>query len=86
MWVFAMLKRTGQPISLILTVPIRDGSGRSGVFMVVYSELEKLKVEGLVDIFQCVRTMRTRRPGIVANLVGIQQLKDIDYLIMLKRS
>ena len=47
----------------------RDGSGWSGVFMVVYSQLEKLKVEGMVDVFQCVLSMRTQRPGIVEDVV-----------------
>ena len=47
----------------------RDGSGCSGVFMVVYSQLEKLKVEGMVDVFQCIKTLRTKRPGIVADVV-----------------
>ena len=55
--------------SLLFLHIARDGSGRSGVFMVAYSQLEKLKVEGMVDIFQCVRTMRSQRPGIVADVV-----------------
>ena len=56
-------------LPLIVVIVVRDGSGCSGVFMVVYSQLEKLKVEGLVDIFQCIKTMRTKRPGIVADVV-----------------
>lgn len=42
--------------------------------MVLYSQLEKLKTEGAVDIFQGVKTTRIQRMGIVENAVSDVQL------------
>ena len=46
-----------------------DGSGRSGVFVVLYSQLERLKTEHVVDVFQGIKAARTQRMGIVHNVV-----------------
>ncbi len=47
-----------------------DGSGRSGTFLTVYSEIERLKTEGVVDVFQCIKAARIQRYGLVANEVS----------------
>ena len=46
-----------------------DGSGCSGVFVVLYTQLERLKTEHLLDVFQGVKSARTQRMGIVHNAV-----------------
>ena len=49
--------------------PCSDGSGRSGVFVVLYTQLERLKTEHLVDVFQGVKSARTQRMRIVHSAV-----------------
>ena len=56
-----------------------DGSGRSGVFVVLYSQLERLKTEHVVDVFQGIRAARTQRMGIVHNVVWTHVC--INYLL-----
>ena len=43
---------------------------RSGVFVTCMSEIERVKVEGGVDIFQTVKTARAQRPHMVASHVS----------------
>ena len=47
----------------------RDGCGRTGSFICIHSELERLKAEGVVNIFQSVKAMRSYRPGMVQDVV-----------------
>lgn len=46
-----------------------DGMGRTGTFICIDSELERLKSEGFIDIFQCVKSSRCCRPHLVENVV-----------------
>ena len=46
-----------------------DGCGRTGSFICIHSELERLKAEGVVNIFQSVKAMRSYRPGMVQDVV-----------------
>ena len=46
-----------------------DGMGRSGVFICAMSEVERVKVEGQVDVFQAIKGMRIQRPHMVDTLV-----------------
>ena len=46
-----------------------DGAGRTGSFCCLYTTLERLKAEGVVDIFITARLLRTQRPGMIATLV-----------------
>ncbi|XP_076346267.1 tyrosine-protein phosphatase Lar-like isoform X2 [Tachypleus tridentatus] len=48
-----------------ITVHCSVGVGRTGVFITLSIVLEKMQYEGVVDIFQTVRTLRTQRPGMV---------------------
>lgn len=41
------------------------GVGRTGVFVTLSHVLERLQNEGVIDLFQVVRTLRTERPGMV---------------------
>ena len=42
---------------------------RTGVFIAVMCEVERLKVEGEVDFFQTIKAMRKQRPHMVYNKV-----------------
>ena len=41
------------------------GVGRTGVFIALSIVLERLQYEGVVDVFQTVRTLRAQRPAMV---------------------
>ena len=48
-----------------------EGMSRSGVFITCMSEIERVKVEGGVDIFQTVKTARAQRPHMVYTSVSL---------------
>ncbi len=50
-------------------VACSSGVGRSGVYITLHITLERMKTEGLVDIFQTVKTLRIQRPAMVQTLV-----------------
>jgi len=41
------------------------GVGRTGVFITLSTALERMRFEGVVDMFQTVRMLRTQRPAMV---------------------
>ena len=41
------------------------GVGRTGVFITLSIVLERMQYEGVVDVFQSVRALRTQRPAMV---------------------
>ena len=47
-----------------------DGMGRTGVLITAMSEIERVKVEGEVDIFQTVKAIRVQRPNMVSTVVS----------------
>ena len=47
-----------------------DGMSRSGVFITCMTEIERVKVEGGVDIFQTVKAARAQRPFMVNTSVS----------------
>ena len=47
-----------------------DGVVRSGTFLCIHSQLERLKTEGVVDVFQAIRSARIQRPGVIPNIVS----------------
>ena len=49
---------------------LSDGMSRTGVFIAAMCEVERVKVEGEVDIFQTIKAMRKKRPHMVYNKVG----------------
>ena len=53
-----------------------DGMGRTGVFITVMSEIERVKIEGEIDTFQTIKSMRTKRPKMVSTLVSILNPKN----------
>ena len=46
------------------------GVGRTGVFITLSCVLERMQYEGVVDVFQTVRTLRTQRPAMVQTEVS----------------
>ncbi|KAG0428853.1 hypothetical protein HPB47_024186, partial [Ixodes persulcatus] len=48
-----------------ITVHCSAGVGRTGMFISLSIVLERLQCEGVMDMFQTVRTLRTQRPGMV---------------------
>ena len=48
-----------------------DGVGRTGTFICIHSQLERLKTEGVVDFFQAAKSARIQRPGLVPDAVGL---------------
>lgn len=46
-----------------------DGIGRTGTFIAIYSQIERVKAEGVADVFQFIRRSRTQRAGLVRNEV-----------------
>ena len=41
------------------------GCGRTGTYVAVSILIERLKTEGVVDVFHTVRSLRLQRPGMV---------------------
>ena len=50
--------------------PRSDGMSRTGVFITTMAEVERVKVQGEVDIFQTVKAARSERPHIVSTPVS----------------
>ena len=48
-----------------------DGVGRTGAFIAIHAEMERMKAETVVDLFQFVKGMRIQRAGMVSNKVFI---------------
>ena len=57
------------------------GVGRTGVFISLSIVLERMQYEGVVDVFQTVRTLRTQRPAMVQTEVT-HSMRNIIFAIM----
>lgn len=53
-----------------VVVSASAGVGRTGVFIALSIALERMRFEGVVDLFQTVKTLRTQRPAMVQTEVG----------------
>lgn len=51
-------------VDLLALLP-SAGVGRTGVFITLSIVLERMRYEGVVDIFQTVKMLRTQRPAMV---------------------
>ncbi|XP_065845890.1 receptor-type tyrosine-protein phosphatase alpha-like [Oscarella lobularis] len=51
-----------------MAVICNNGVGRSGVFACLYSTIERMRCDRMVDIFQTVRAMRLQRSRLISNL------------------
>ena len=47
-----------------------NGMGRTGVFITAMSEIERVKIEGEIDLFQTVKAIRVQRPNMVCTVVS----------------
>ena len=56
-------------MSVSVSLACSDGVGRTGTFICLHSQLERLKTEGLVDLFQAVKSARIQRAGLVPDAV-----------------
>ena len=56
------LTHTFSSLSLSLS---SGGCGRTGTYIAVSILIERLKTEGVVDVFHTVRNLRLQRPGMV---------------------
>ena len=48
-----------------------DTVSRSGMFCAIATTIERIKIEGVVDVFQVVKALRVHKPGAVCTLVSI---------------
>ncbi|VDO00633.1 unnamed protein product [Rodentolepis nana] len=55
-----------------ITVHCNCGSGRTAVFILLSIVLDRLRCEGVVDILQTVRLLRTQRPGMIKSPEQLQ--------------
>ena len=55
-----------------LFVFFSTGVGRTGVFIALCNMIERVRVEGVVDVFQTVRGLRAQRPAMVQTKVWSQ--------------
>ena len=53
------------PVHGFHTLCFSAGVGRTGVFITLSIVLERMQYEGVVDVFNTVRTLRTQRPAMV---------------------
>lgn len=59
-------------ITSLLSCVSSAGVGRTGVFITLSIVLERMRYEGVVDIFQTVKMLRTQRPAMVQTEVSGQ--------------
>ena len=57
--------------SHVIVTICSGGTGRTGTFIAVSILLERLKTEGVVDVFHTVRALRLQRPSMVQTVVSI---------------
>ena len=46
-----------------------DGVGRTGAFICIHTQMERMKTEGVVDFFQCIKSARIQRAGLIPDVV-----------------
>ncbi|KAK3869100.1 hypothetical protein Pcinc_025578 [Petrolisthes cinctipes] len=72
-----------------ITVHCSAGVGRTGVFITLSQVLERMQYEGVVDMFQTVRNLRTQRPAMVQTeeeyrfcyLAALEYLDSFDHFV-----
>ena len=62
---------------LFFVLPLSDGVGRTGTFICLHSQLERLKTEGVVDFLQAVKASRIQRTGLVPDAVCLLSLHSL---------
>ncbi len=49
--------------------PCSDGVGRTGAFITIHAQMERMKSEAVVDMFQYIKAIRVQRADMVSNKV-----------------
>ena len=57
---------------LCLFIMCSDGVGRTGAFISIHAEMERMKAETVADLFQFIKGMRVQRAEMVSNKVHPQ--------------
>ncbi|XP_031573109.1 receptor-type tyrosine-protein phosphatase delta-like [Actinia tenebrosa] len=57
-----------QSCNSMITVHCSGGVGRTGVFCAVSILIERVKAEGIIDVFQTVQSLRLQRPAMVQTI------------------
>ena len=65
-----------------ITVHCSAGVSRTGVFIALSLVLERMRYEGVVDLFQIVRLLRNQRPGMVQNEVSFCGLLYVSLILV----
>ena len=60
-----------------------NGIGRTGAFITLHVQLERLKIEGVVDVLQFIKSARRKREGLVNNAVSLQFVVLTLYTVLL---
>ena len=58
-------------LHVIMFLYSSDGIGHTGTFICIHAQLERIKTEGVIDIFQFVKSSRISRPNLVSELVSV---------------
>ena len=56
-----------------------DTVTRSGMFCALATVIDRCKTEGIVDVFQVVKALRTSKPGAVPTMVCCMLSRDLCY-------
>uniref|UniRef100_A0A6I8P1R3 Receptor-type tyrosine-protein phosphatase alpha n=1 Tax=Ornithorhynchus anatinus TaxID=9258 RepID=A0A6I8P1R3_ORNAN len=73
----AVQKQQQQSGNHPITVHCSAGAGRTGTFCALSTVLERVKAEGILDVFQTVKSLRLQRPHMVQTLVGAPRLSGL---------
>ena len=57
-------------MSSLVLFSLSDGVSRTGTFICIHAQLERLKTEGVVDFFQSIKSARIQRAGLVPDVVS----------------
>lgn len=58
------------------------GVGRTGVYCAISILIERVKAEGVIDVFQTVQLLRLQRPAMVQILVSKEHIDDVHSSIV----
>ena len=61
----------------VLCICVSAGIGRTGAFCSLSTAIERVKAEGMVDVFHTIKHLRTQRPHMVQNEVSTISLKQV---------
>lgn len=84
-WIFIIDVRCSF-VSLYFRYPYSDGVGRTGVFSSLFIVLERMRSEGVVDLFQTVKLLRTQRPAMVQSQASENSLFYFDSSFILRKT